>query len=329
MPHPLAIDPSAPKTLLAGLDVGGTKLGVCVGDRDGRVLAKDRFDTDLSRSAESLLEEAIERITALARSQGGDVAALGLAVPGPLSYREGRLLEVPNLPRWQFFALRDWLAREVRWPATFMNDANAGVLAEALWGAAKGTTSAVFLTMSTGMGAGFWLDGRVYEGPRALAGEIGHLKLRDDGPVGFGVRGSVEGYCSGPGIVQVAEAERLAARQAGVATELAELDPITPKDVCELARAGDSAALAVVRRCGAELGRLCAILADLLDPEVIVLGTIGSAWFDVWAPFARAGLAEHAIRGAQDRVAVRPSGLVDRGNQTALAVARRLLDSRG
>jgi glucokinase len=314
--------------LLAGLDVGGTKLGLCIGDADGRVLARDRIATDPTRPAAELLAASLARLRELATGlSAGPIAALGLAVPGPLSYAEGRLLEVPNLPLWQFFPLRDWLQRESPWPASFMNDANASMLAEALWGAARGTQSAVFLTMSTGMGAGLWLDGRVYEGPRALAGEIGHLRLRDDGPVGFGVRGSVEGYCSGPGIVQVAEAELLAARQAGLATRLLGLDPITPKDVCELARAGDTAALAVIQRCGRELGRLCAILADVLDPELIVLGTIGTAYFELFAPLVRAGLEADAIRGAVTRVRVAPSLLEDRGNQTALAVARRLLDA--
>ena len=324
-------DPSS-RCLLAGIDVGGTKIGVSVGDRDGHVLGRTRIPTDPDRAPADLLGQAALELERLAAVAGGTLGAVGLAVPGPLSYSLGCLLEVPNMPRWHHFALRDWLARELRVPATFMNDANAGVLAEALFGAARGSSSAIFLTMSTGMGAGFWLDGRVYEGPNALAGEIGHLRLRDDGSVGFGVRGSVEGYCSGPGIVQVAEAERLAARQGGTPTALLDPGELTPRRVCELARAGDTAALAVVRRCGRELGRLCAILTDILDPEVIVLGTIGTAFFDLWEPFVRDGIERDAIRGANARVSVRPSGLEDRGNQTALAVARRLLDgapSRG
>jgi glucokinase len=228
------------------------------------------------------------------------------------------------MPRWQFFTVGEWLDQRLPGPGAFMNDANASVLAEVLWGAAQGAHSAVFLTMSTGMGAGLWLDDRLYEGPRALAGEIGHLRLRADGPVGFGKRGSVEGYLSGPGIVQVAAAELLVCRQTGVATALGE-DAITAERVCALARAGDSAALAVLDRCGAELGNLCAMLADLLDPEVIVLGTIGSAAFDLWEPRARAAMAAEAIPGSGRRVALRPSGLTDRGNQAALAVATRLV----
>lgn len=311
-------------SVLAGLDVGGTKIGVAVGDAEGRVLARDRIPTDPVRSAPELLETALRRLQELcAEEQLGEPTALGLAVPGPLSYREGKLLEVPNMPRWQNFPLREWLAAHAGMPADFMNDANASVLAEAMWGAARDASSAVFLTMSTGMGAGLWLDGRVYEGPLALAGEIGHVRLRDDGPVGFGKRGSVEGYCSGPGIVQVAEAERLLCVQSGIETRLVDLDPITPSDVCRLALEGDAGALAVVHRCGTELGRLCAMLVDVLNPDVLVLGTIGTAFFELWEPLARAGIDEEALPAAAAHVEIRPSGLADRGNQTALAVAAR------
>lgn len=312
-------------TPLAGLDVGGTKIGIAIGEPGGRVLASDRIATDHARAPGDVLAEAVRRVLELCDERGlPRPAALGLAVPGPVSYREGRLLEVPNMPRWQRFALREWLDANAPCPAAFMNDANASVLAEAKWGAARDAASAIFLTMSTGMGAGLWLDGRVYEGPLALAGEVGHLRMRDDGPVGFGRRGSVEGYCSGPGIVQVAEAERLACAQQGVDTRLAGLHPITPQDVCRLALHGDAGALAVVERCGVELGRLCAMLVDLFNPDVIVLGTIGSAFFELWEPLARAGIDADALPAAADHVRIRPTGLEDRGNQTALAIAARL-----
>lgn len=318
--------------VLAGIDLGGTKIGVSLGDRDGRVLQQDRFDTDQSRTPTDLLQESVERLRRLCVAQGlagsadlAELEAVGMACPGPLDYEAGCLLEVPNVPGWQRFPLRTWLAEHLAPPSTFMNDANAGVLAEVLWGAAQGTRSAVFLTMSTGMGAGLYLDGRVYEGPRALAGEIGHVRLREDGPVGFGKRGSVEGYLSGPGMIQVAEAELLRFVHAGLATKLAEGE-LTPVRICQLASEGDLAGLAVVDRCGHELGRLCAMLVDILDPEVIVLGTIGSAWFELWEPRAMRVIEAEAIEGAADRVVIRPSGLPSRGDQQALAIARRLLE---
>lgn len=318
--------------VLGGIDLGGTKIGISLGDLEGRVLRQDRFDTDQDLPPDQLLTTAVDRLRQLCVAVGlpgtadlSELEAVGMACPGPLDYEAGCLLEVPNVPGWQRFPLRDWLTDHLAPPSTFMNDANAGVLAEVLWGAAQDTRSAIFLTMSTGMGAGFYLDGRVYEGPRALAGEIGHVRLRDDGPVGFGKRGSVEGYLSGPGMVQVAEAECLRFVHAGLATAFRQGE-ITPVRICELARAGDPAAVAVLDRCGVELGRLCAMLIDILDPEVIVLGTIGSAWFDLWEPRAMRVIEYEAIDGVASRVALRPSTLTHRGDQQALAVAKRLLE---
>src|SRR5690606_25741385 len=238
-------------------DVGGTKIGFCLGTRDGTVLAHDAIPTEPERPPVEVLDDVLQRLDVL-RAAGGHAApvAFGCACPGPLGYAEGRLLEIPNMPAWQHFAIRRVLRERFAVPAAFMNDANAGVLAEHLWGAARDVRNAVFLTMSTGMGAGLLLDGRVYEGPLALAGEIGHIRLREDGPVGFGKRGSVEGYLSGPGIEQVARAERLAFVQAGRSTALA-TGELSPRRVCELAEQGDPAALAVIDRCGAELGRAC------------------------------------------------------------------------
>ncbi len=313
--------------LLGGVDLGGTKIGVAIGDSAGCVLAADRLATDPQRSPDALMAEALQRLTALADARGGSVAALGVASPGPLSYAEGRLLEVPNMLAWQGFPIRAWLEARAGVPFDFMNDANAAVLAEVMWGAAQGARSAVFLTMSTGMGAGLWLDGRVYEGPLALAGEIGHVRLTDDGPVGFGKAGSAEGWLSGPGIAQVAAAERAACAQRGEATELA-AGELSPERVCGLAAAGDVAATRIIDRCGRELGRLCALLTDVLNPDVFVLGTIGSAWFELWEPRVRAVLDAEAIPRAAAHVALRPSGLTDRGNQTALAIAARLAKGR-
>jgi glucokinase len=303
---------------LGGIDIGGSKIGIALGDDQGRVLASEQFPTDPAASPVAVLQEALERLRAL----GEPPVALGVACPGPLSYREGRMLEVPNMPRWQGFELGRFLVEHAGVPAAFMNDANASVLAEHYWGAASDVESAIFLTMSTGMGAGLLLDGRVYEGSLALAGEVGHLRLREDGPVGFGKRGSVEGYLSGPGMVQVARAELLAFEQAGRSSTLEPMQ-LTPERICCAAREGDRAAIAVLDRCGHELGRLCAWLVDLLNPDALILGTIGTAHLDLFEPRLRAVLEAEALPAAAAHVQVRGSGLEQRGHQTALAVACR------
>ena len=310
--------------LLAAVDIGGTKLGWARGPPAGEGVASGERPTDPAGDPEPQLEQVLEELFA-APAGGQRPAAMGVACPGPFLQPEGRFLEVPNLVGWQGFGIRDFLAERFEGPVATQNDANAGVLAEWLWGAARGAKSAAFLTMSTGMGAGFLLDGRVYEGPRGFAGEIGHLRLSADGPVGFGKRGSVEGYLSGPGMVQVARSEQLIALQRGESTSLARHKDLTPRDVCEAARAGDPAALSAIDVIGSRLGQLCAILVDLLEPEVIVLGTIGTAYPDLFLDRARAVLDEEAIGHSAERTRIVPSGLAERGHLSALALAAQAL----
>ncbi len=308
--------------LLAGLDIGGTKIGICLGRADGTVLAHRQRPAQADRPAAETLADCLRDLDSL-RTAAGDpsLAAIGAACPGPVSVAEGCFLDPPNMPGWHGFPLRAFLSEKLACPIGMMNDADATMLAEHRWGAARDVRHAVYLTMSTGMGAGLLLDGQVYQGSRSLAGEIGHLRLSEDGPVGFGRRGSAEGYLSGPGIVQVAEAERLRCRQIGETTALADTAPLTTAGVFAAAREHDPAAVRVVQQVGDRLGQLLAILTDVLNPELFVLGTIGSAHFDLLADRARAVLARDAIPHAAAAVRLAPSGLADRGHQSALAVA--------
>jgi len=136
----------------------------------------------------------------------------------------------------------------------------------------------VFCTMGTGFGAGLILDGRLYSGTTDLAGEIGHIRLSDQGPVGFTKRGSVEGWCSGGGIAQIGKTAALEKLQAGkkcaYCSSLSELDTVTAKTVGDAADAGDSTAIGVYRECGRYLGKALSMVIDLLNPEFIVIGSI-------------------------------------------------------
>jgi len=319
--------------LLLGLDIGGTKIGLCVGTPGGDVLSSDRIDVDHALAPEAILGECRQRLERLLESVGGGrrVLALGAACPGPLDYKNGRFINPPNNPRWHGFALRDWLARAFEHPTAMMNDANAAALAEWKWGAGRGVDNMVFLTMSTGMGSGLIIDGRLFEGPLGLAGEIGSIKLdsRDDGPVGFAKRGSVEGYGSGPGMSQMAVSEALVCIQSGQASRLADAyrvgRTVSTRELCEAARAGDAAARRVTGRVAQELGRLMAVMTDILNPEVFVLGTIGTAYPDVFVPGALETLRREAVAAAAAIVRIEPSTLPDRGNQQALAAALHAL----
>jgi glucokinase len=332
--------PAPADPLLLGLDIGGTKLGLCVGTPDGRVLAREQLPMDPARPPHEVLADAKVQLERLARSiatsaQPGQsvivAAALGAACPGPFSYQHGRFLDPPNMPAWHNFPLRDWLKANFACPVALMNDANASALAEWQWGAARGSNTAVYLTMSTGMGAGLIINGRLFEGPLGLAGEIGRIRLRDDGPVGFAKRGSVEGFLSGPGMAQLALQEALIALQSGEPTALTRIlhqhARIDAEALCAASASGDAAARRVTDRIAHELGRLLAILNDVLNPDVIVLGTIGSAHPDLFIPAARRVLLEEGVRQSAERVRILPSTLTHRGDQSALAVAARPLSA--
>ena len=329
--------------MLAGIDIGGTKIAVCLGQADGTVLASERFETPRSGAAaapDAVLDDCVSRLQVLARdfvpgardSSSADIAwnALGVSCPGPFLAPEGRFLDPPNMPAWHGFALRDALVARCGPRVGCKNDANALALAEYEWGAGAAdarsgerATSLCYLTMSTGMGAGLVLDGRLYEGRRGFAGEIGHLRLADEGPVGFGKRGSVEGFLSGPGIAQDAIAECLRCEQVGEPTALSR-DNAQPEAVCRAAAGGDAAALRVVDRVARRLGQLMAILVDVLEIEVFVLGTIAAAWLELFEAGAREVLEREALAISLEGLRIEGSALESPGLQSALAVASQL-----
>lgn len=324
--------------LLLGLDIGGTKIGVCVGDSQGRVHESARLVLDHDAKPREMLDQACEILDGLVKRvrklDGAETpAALGCACPGPFDYRRQRFINPPNNPGWHGFALGEYLSRRLEMRHAIMNDANAAALAEWKWGAARGASTAVFLTMSTGMGAGLIINGALYEGPLGLAGEIGQIRLTpgDAGPVGFGKRGSVEGYCSGPGMQQMALSEALMCRQLQRGSRLVDaLDAkgeITTRDLCEAAMKGDAAARRVTDRVASELGRLCAMLTDVLNPNVIVLGTIGTAYPRLFIPGAMRVVKSESIPQSAACVKIKASAFDpdERGDKQALAVAARLI----
>jgi glucokinase len=151
-------------------------------------------------------------------------------------------------------------------------------MAEWKFGAGVGYSNVIFLTFGTGMGAGLILDGRLYSGTSDLAGEVGHLRLAEMGPVGFGKAGSFEGYCSGGGIAQLAQIMVREKLQMGenvsFCAGLADLPSLTAKLVAEAAYAGDELAILIYKTCGRYLGKGLSLLIDILNPEVIIMGSI-------------------------------------------------------
>jgi glucokinase len=320
-------------TLLAGIDIGGTKCAVCLArpaDKVPEPLERLQFPTPAS--PEQALEGLATGLAALLEGVPGErLKAVGVSCGGPMDSARGLVLSPPNLPGWDGV---DVLApfRE-RWqvPAALQNDANACALAEWRWGAGRGSRSLVFLTFGTGMGAGLILDGRLYSGASDMAGEVGHVRLADDGPLGYGKRGSFEGFCSGGGIARLAQARALAAIHDGNPPAFcpgrAELQAITAEAVGLAARQGDPLALEIFDTVGHYLGRGLAVLIDILNPERIILGGIYGRQQDLLEPAALAVLQTEAHPHALQICRVLPAGLGERvGDFAGLAVALLALE---
>ncbi len=258
------------RKMYTGIDIGGTKCAVVRGDAEGGIEKKIRFETtDVSGTLENIFS-AIDEI--------GVGEKIGISCGGPLDSERGIILSPPNLPGWDKIHIVEMLNERYGKAAALRNDANACALAEWRFGAGRGTKNMVFLTFGTGMGAGLILDGRLYGGTNDMAGEIGHVRLADFGPVGYGKAGSVEGFCSGGGIAalgrMLAEERLQAGETVSFCGSRGELPHITAKKIADCAHEGAEDALRVYDICAEKLGIEISILIDILNPEKIVIGSI-------------------------------------------------------
>lgn len=308
-----------------GLDIGGTTSAAVLVDGAGRI--GDRDETRTTKGDQGW-RPTVDRLVGSVRQfvAREDVRAVGVSCGGPLDSARGRILSPPNLPGWDDVPIVEILREETGLPVALENDANAGALAEWRYGAGQGRRNLVFLTFGTGLGAGLVLDGRLYRGTNDLGGEAGHVRLAEQGPIGYGKRGSFEGFCSGTGLAQLMAVELLCLQEQrgreAVVREYAEPGSVTGKQVVEWAHAGDELALSVVRTSGEYLGKGLSILIDVLNPEVVVVGSMGVRLGELLFGPAREVIAREALPGAAEACEIVPAALGERiGDYAALCVA--------
>lgn len=288
-----------------GLDIGGTKCALVIGDRAGKVLARWQVATaDYGADWQRLINDLLKNAEGIYTRP----LAAGVSCGGPLSSARGVIMSPPNLPGWDDVHIVEWLQNRLNVPAFLQNDANACALAEWQFGAGRGCKNMVFLTFGTGMGAGLILDGRLYAGTNDMAGEVGHVRLEPDGPEGYGKRGSFEGFCSGGGIRQLAQME--------LGKDL------SCKQLCELADAGDADARRVLEKSADYLGRALAVLIDILNPERIVIGSIYARAERHFKDGALSAIRREALSLSSGVCEIVPAGLGDSiGDIAALSIA--------
>ncbi len=322
---------------ILGLDIGGTKCAVIIGslEADGTIqlLRKSSFPTETAKGFDDTLgrifsftDELLEKCGLSADS----LSAIGISCGGPLDSKLGIVMSPPNLPGWDYIPIVELFEKRYGVRVALQNDANACALAEWKYGAGRGYDNVIFLTFGTGMGSGLILNGQLYAGTNDMAGEVGHIRLERFGPVGYGKAGSFEGFCSGSGITQLAQTKALEKLQMGekvsFCTCFEQLNNITAKSVAEAALAGDPLALEVYRICGSYLGSALSVLIDILNPEVIVLGSIYGRAQALLEPEMRKVIQQECVSHAQRVCRIVPAGLEENiGDYAALSVATNIL----
>lgn len=310
-----------------GMDIGGTKCAVVLSDEKAdRIIDKIRFDT-----AHGGWEEVTEKLISSAHeilSRNGitadDVLTCGVSCGGPLDSGRGIIMSPPNLPGWDNVPLADIITERLGIKCKIRNDADACALAEWQSGAGKGTRNMIFLTFGTGMGAGLILDGKLYSGSGGNAGEVGHIRLSETGPEGYGKAGSFEGFCSGGGISRMAQAMY---SEYGSGTMLEGTD-FSAKTIAEKAELGDSLSLAVYEKCAEMLGKGLAVLVDILNPEAIVIGSIYQRSSALLREGMLKSLKEEALTANAAECRIIPAALGDDiGDFAAIGTARDYWES--
>ena len=263
---------TATGTPVLALDIGGTKLAVGVVTPDGAVHGLRVRPTRREEGPDAV----IARLFALgheAVAEAGPVGAVGVACGGPLDARTGVLQSPPHLPGWDDIPIGPLATAAFGVPFALENDATAAAVAEHRYGAGRGLDSLVYLTVSTGVGGGVVLDGRLHRGAAGNGGELGHITVRRGGRAcSCGRRGCIEAYASGSSIAARA-AEALADPVPGEApSSLAGLPAVTAADVSAAAAAGDALAARVWAETVDLLGSAVSDLVNVLEPELVVLG---------------------------------------------------------
>ena len=320
-----------------GIDIGGTKCAVILGKRSGdgmqmpEIVARTAFDTIKDNTYQSTLDRLFEEIRSLLSSKQvslSSVGGIGISCGGPLDSKTGYILSPPNLPGWDEVPVTKLVHEAFGIPCFLQNDANACALAEWKWGAAKGTEHAVFLTFGTGMGAGLILNGFLYEGASGLAGETGHIRLASNGPVGFGKAGSFEGFCSGGGIVEILKTLLLEEWQKGnrpaVCPDRESLTLLTTKKAAAAASEGDALCLKAFQISALHLGRGLSLLIDLLNPEVIVIGSVFARARPLFEETMLGVIEEETLPVSRKACRIVPAALGDAiGDYAALSIAQK------
>jgi glucokinase len=264
-------------TLIMGIDLGGSKILAAVVDPRGEILSIDESVTPAAKERDAIIQSVVDSAHHASEQAGiaiSDLCAVGVGAAGISNPEAGILFSSPNLPGLRNVLLGDIMQERLGNKTFLINDADAAALGEFHFGAARGALNFIYITLSTGIGGGILIDGKIYTGAIGAAGEVGHMTIDDNGPIcNCGNKGCWETLASGTALAKEARRRIVG----GVRTSILEyaegdIEKVTPEAIHGAAQQGDSLAKELIARTGYYVGVGLANLINIFNPELIVIG---------------------------------------------------------
>lgn len=287
-------EPSGRELVLA-VDLGGTRFRVGLVDAGGRIVYRASYDTQVEDGPERVIARVMEALReAQSHLRQGEFArGIGVAAPGPLDPWRGVVHMAPNMPGWKDVPLKDTLETAFGLHTMVGNDANLAALGEAHFGAGRGHTNLIYLTVSTGIGSGVLVNGKLLLGSRGLAAEAGHMTIDLRGPsCKCGNRGCLETLASGTAIATIARGLLAQGRSSVLAAETGE---VTAATIAVAAQQGDVLAQEVLLGAARALGTGVVNLVHIFNPTIVILGGGVTQSGDLWWDTVRSTVGRYTI----------------------------------
>ena len=298
------------------IDLGGTKILIALISNKGQMLAKERCPTQAGKGPQSVINRmlsSIDRLLSRENIDASQLESISIAAAGAIDAEKGVITSSPNLPGWQDIPLRDIIKEKYGVDTFLVNDASAAALGEHQFGAGREINNLIYLTVSTGIGGGIIIDGKLYLGASGSAGELGHMTIEANGPgCRCGNIGCLEMLASGTAVAREA-VRRISQGESSSLTEVVggKIENITAEKVAAAARGGDILASEVILEAATYLGIGLANLVNIFNPEMIIVGGGMAKMGDLLLESARRVVEERAFALSAQAVRIVPARLGD------------------
>ena len=263
--------------LILGVDLGGSKILTAVVKPGGEMLSSDESATPATEGRDIVIQSILDSAHSALRQASctiSEISAIGIGAPGISNPEAGILFTSPNLPGWRNVLLRDIIQNKLDKKTFLINDANAAALGELYFGAAQGTHNFIYITLSTGIGGGIVINGKIYTGAIGTAGEVGHMTIDDNGPLcNCGNKGCWEALASGTALAREAKHRIKDGTRTSILKYVdGDSEKVTAQIIHSAAEQGDKLAKDLITRTGYYVGVGMANLINIFNPELIVIG---------------------------------------------------------